>query len=155
MRAEKTWVLVADGARARIVRDLGTSLEAGERPEDLVFEIDHKQLREIMADKPGRAFSSHGVRRSAMEYTSDPVQEQEAAFAATLLEELERRHAAHEFDKLAIIAEPRLLGVIRRILPAALRETVVNEISKDLTKLPNRELREAIAELGIGRPRPV
>ncbi|MGV6871878.1 host attachment protein [Pseudochelatococcus sp. B33] len=153
MKAETTWVLIADGARARIVRDLGASRESGERPGDLVFEIDHKKLREIMSDKPGRSFSSHGPQRSAMEYSSDPVQAQEEKFAGTLLKELERRHASGEFDRLAIIAEPRLLGVIRRILPSTLRGTIVKEVAKDLTKLPEQELREAIAELGIGRHR--
>ena len=149
MKAKITWVLVADGARARIVRGLATDAEAADRPEDLVFEIDHKQLREIMADRPGRSFASEGARRSAMEYGSDPVAEQEAAFAGMLLGELERRHAAGEFDRLGIVAEPRMLGLIRQKLSPQLGRTVVKEISKDWTKLPPGELRKAIAETGI------
>lgn len=149
MKTKTTWVLVANGARARVVRDLGTGAE--DRQEDLVFEIDHKQLREIMADRPGRSFASEGARRSAMEYRSDPVQEQEARFAATLLEQMEQRLAAGEFQQLAIVAEPRMLGVMRKKLSPTLRRAVVGEVAKDLTKLPERELLEAIAELGIDR----
>src|SRR5690606_23382694 len=147
MKAKTSWVLVADGARARIVRDLGMDTGAEDRLDDLVYEIDHKQLREIMADKPGRGFASEGARRSAMEYRSDPVQEQEVEFAGMLLDELERRHAADEFGRLAIVAEPRMLGTLRQKLPAALRQAVVKEVPKDLTKLPVKELREALAAL--------
>lgn len=70
-------------------------------------------------------------------------------FAGTLAQELERRHAAGEFDLLAIVAEPRMLGTLRRKLSPALRAAVVKEVPKDLTKLPERELREAIAALDI------
>ncbi|MBE0695194.1 MAG: host attachment protein [Aquamicrobium sp.] len=154
MKAKTSWVLVADGARARIVRDLGMDAGAEDRLDDLVYEIDHKQLREIMADKPGRGFASEGARRSAMEYRSDPVQEQEVEFAGMLLDELERRHAADEFGRLAIVAEPRMLGTLRQKLPAALRQAVVKEVPKDLTKLPVKELREALAALDLVPPRP-
>lgn len=147
MKAKTTWVLVADGARARIVRDVATGVATADRPEDLVFEIDHKQLREMMADRPGRSFASEGARRSAMEYRSDPVAEQEAAFADMLLERLEQRHAAHEFDRLLIVAEPRMLGLIRQKVSPTLQRAVVKEVPKDWTKLPPDELRQAIAEI--------
>lgn len=151
MKTPTTWISIADGARARVMRGLETGGEDADRQDDLVFEIDHKQLREIMSDRPGRSFASEGARRSAMEYRSDPVQEQEAEFARMLLEQLEQRHAAHEFDRLVIVAEKRMLGVIRRELPPALRRIVAGEVAKDLTKLPAQKLREAIANLKIGR----
>jgi Protein required for attachment to host cells len=75
MKAKRIWVLVADGARARIIRELVLGADAGERLDDIVFDAEHKQLREIMSDRPGRTFASQGARRSAMEYHSDPVRE--------------------------------------------------------------------------------
>lgn len=151
MKAKITWILVADGAHARIVRQ--TEAKAGGRGpvDDLVFEIDHKQLGEIMSDRPGRSFASEGARRSAMEYHSDAVLAQKTRFAETLLEELAQRHAAGEFERLVIVAEPRMLGVIRQKLSPTLHQTVIAEIAKDLTKLPRQELWRAVAELGIVR----
>lgn len=149
MKAKRIWVLVADGARARIIRELVSGSDAGERLDDIVFDAEHKQLREIMSDRPGRTFASQGARRSAMEYHSDPVREREEAFAATLVDHLVRHHTADEFDALAIIAEPRMLGLIRQNLPASIRDLVTREIAKDLTKLPGLRLRDAILELGI------
>ncbi|MFU0504662.1 host attachment protein [Pseudaminobacter sp. NGMCC 1.201702] len=147
MKEKTTWVLLADGARARIVRQI--NLKDEEQVEDLVFEIDHKQLGEIMSDRPGRSFASEGKRRSALEYHSEPEKDQEARFAETLVAELEQRFLAHEFQRLAIVAEPRMLGVLRRKLSPTLQPTVVVEVAKDLTKVPRQELTAAIGQLGI------
>ncbi|TIP03664.1 MAG: host attachment protein [Mesorhizobium sp.] len=152
MKPTTTWVLIADGARGRIVRNLEATGDAADRLHDLTFETDQKQLREIMADRPGRSFASEGSRRSAMEYHSDPVREQEAAFADMLIEQLERRHAAHEFDRLAIVAEPRMLGLLRQKLSPKLSVAVIKEVSKDWTKLSPAGLRRAIVDLGFTAP---
>jgi protein required for attachment to host cells len=149
MKAKRTWVLVADGKRACIVREPASNVDAGDRLEDLVFETNHKRLREIMSDHPGRSFASEGARRSAMEYHSDPVREQEEDFATTLVSQLVQHHAAGDFDRLAVVAEPRMLGHIRQKLPASIGQLIVGEAAKDLTKLPTRKLRDAILELGI------
>ncbi|WEX10810.1 host attachment protein [Chelativorans sp. AA-79] len=145
MKKPRTWILVTDGGQARIVRELACDAETGERLDDLVFEIEHKPLRRIMADRPGRSFESHGARRSAMEYRSDPVRDRQRRFASMLSKHLQYHHAAGEFDRLAVVAEPRMLGIVRQTLPAALREVVVSEIGKDLTKLPADELYAALA----------
>lgn len=74
---------------------------------------------------------------------------EEEAFASKLNEELLRRHEAREFDSLAVIAEPRMLGAIRQGMPAGLRKLVVGEAAKDLTKLPTVQLHKAVLKLGI------
>ncbi|BBD38301.1 hypothetical protein Amn_31810 [Aminobacter sp. Y103A] len=149
MKRKKMWILVADGARARIIRRMEGDNEDAALLDDLVFEVNHKTLREIMSDRPGRSFASKGRRRSAMEYASDPVQEQEVQFAITLIEELGRRYADHEFDHLAIVAEPRMLGALRQNLPGVLLSTLVKEVAKDLTKLPKLQLMQALNKLDI------
>lgn len=149
MKRKRTWILVADGARARIIRQMDGDNEDAALLDDLVFEVDHKTPREIMSDRPGRSFTSKGRRRSAMEYSSDPVQEQEVQFANTLIEELARRYADHEFNHLAIVAEPRMLGTLRQKLPEVLVPTLVKEVPKDLTKLPKLQLMQALNKLDI------
>lgn len=152
MKPRITWVLIADGARGRIVRDLEATGDVAARLHDLTFETEQKQLREIMADRPGRSFASEGSRRSAMEYHSDPVREQESAFADMLVEQLERHHAAREYDRLAIVAEPRMLGLLRQKLSPKLSGAVIKEVPKDWTKLSPAELRRAIVDLGVAVP---
>ncbi|WP_420848022.1 host attachment protein [Nitratireductor luteus] len=147
MKKPRTWILVADGAKARIVRKLACDTEIGERLDDLIYEVEHKPLRQIMSDRPGRSFESCGARRSAIEYHSDPVRDRQVRFALMLSEHLQDRHTAGQFDRLAIVAEPRMLGILRQLLPQTLKELVVSEIGKDLTKLPADKLHTALAGL--------
>lgn len=152
MRPKKTWVLIADGSRGRIIRQLWPNAETGGRLDDLNFNIEHKKLSQIMADRAGRSFSSTGMRRSAMEYHSQPVRDQEARFAGSILKTLTLAFAKREFDCLVIVAEPRMLGVIRLIIPSALRRAVTKEIAKDFTKLPRQELYELLGVSAVTRP---
>lgn len=148
MRTAEIWILVADAARARVLRVPRRPLDLQHEPLQVVFDhsVEHLPLREIMADVPGRSFASTGDRRSAMEYHSDPVRGETADFAASLLTELAARHAQGEFDELVICAPPRMLGALRDAMPARLAAIVTSEIDKDLTKLPARELREVLED---------
>lgn len=154
MKKPKTWYLVADGTLARIVRDLGQYPKTGSHPEETVLEMEHKPLRQIMSDRPGRSFASHGARRSAMEYHSDPVRQRQMRFAEMLIERLEELRDAHAFDRLVIVAEPHMLGVLRETLPPPLKALVVGEVDKDLSRLPPLELYDALANLDTHAGRP-
>ncbi|MDN3721966.1 host attachment protein [Roseibium salinum] len=66
---------------------------------------------------------------------------------------LKKHRAAADFDRLVIIAEPRMLGLLRDALPAPLKSVVNAEIAKDLSNLPAAELYTAIAGLDTARPR--
>ncbi|RWL47136.1 MAG: host attachment protein [Mesorhizobium sp.] len=151
MKPRRTWVLIADGARARIVRDPLSSGEPTGEHQDLVFHSQPRQLREIMADKPGRSFASTGARRSAMEYHGNPVREEDRAFAVMLAETLHRHFLAGDFDQLAFAAAPQMLGDLRQAFPESIRKVTVAEIPKDFTKLPTHELRETIRNLEFKR----
>lgn len=153
MKMKRRWALVADGSRARILRDIDRDRRkeavAGtlkNTDEELVFRADHRPLKEIMADKPGRSFASTGARRSAMEYHSDPVREGERDFAMMLSEVLDSLRIAGDYDELILVCAPHMLGFLRETLPDAVRKLVVAEIDKDLTKLPRTELHETIAK---------
>jgi protein required for attachment to host cells len=151
MKRPKIWVLVADAGRARILRDvLGTS-QAGDEHDELLFRSEQRHLRDIMSDKPGRSFSSTGTRRSAMEYHSDPVREDDRAFAATLAEVLESHRLARDFDHLVVAAAPQTLGDLRQAFSESLRKVTIAEIAKDFTKLAAPELRKTVANLEFTR----
>lgn len=146
MKRPKTWFLVADAGSARLIREMHADRESTDALDDLIFEHDERPTREIMSDRPGRSFASVGRRRSSMEYRSDPVRERNREFARTLSEELESHLAHHAFDRLMIAAEPRMLGLLREEMSAAVRERVAGEIPKDLVKLPREKLLEKLRE---------
>ena len=150
MGTTEIWILVADAARAKVLRLPRPPLDLRNEPLEVVFEdsVEHLPLREIMADVPGRSFASVGDRRSAMAYRSDPVREEMASFAASLLAELAARHADGAFDELVVCAPPRMLGALREAMPARLAAAVTGEIGKDFTRLPELDLREVLEDLG-------
>lgn len=139
MKPTITWILLADGAQAKVFKHAGpgTGLTA---IADLQFEEEPKKASEIMADKPGRSFSSNGDGRSAMEYSSDPVKVREARFVQSVAEALEARRQKGDFGRLIIAAAPTALGDLRSAMSDQLKATVVAELNKDLTNLPTSDL---------------
>lgn len=137
---KKVWALVADGSSARILKDIAGSGIGDE----IELKVESKQLGEIMSDRPGRSFSSVGSRRSGMELHSDPVRDNERAFAGEIAETLAAHLAAGDFDELMIFAAPQTLGDLRNALPETVKRSVVKEVDKNLTNLPRKDLWEAV-----------
>ena len=139
MKTSVTWILLADGAQAKVFEHRGPG--TGLTPiRDLLFEEEPLMAREIMADKPGRSFSSFGKGQSAMEYSSDPVQVREARFVKRVAEVIERKFQESAFNRLIIAADPTSLGTIRGELSDRLKAAVVSEMAKNLTNLPTEKL---------------
>ena len=62
MKPTVTWVLLADGAQAKVFEHAGPG--SGLTPvDDLAFEEEPLKAQDIMADRPGRTFSSVGTGR--------------------------------------------------------------------------------------------
>lgn len=145
MKAKVTWVLIADGATAKVFEH--RPREGFSAVEDLMFEQEPLKAGEIMADKPGRSYSSGSDGRSAMEYSSDPVAVRERRFVERVAEELERKHQQKAFDQLIIAAAPTALGDIRPVLSKELKSTIIAELPKDLTNIPTPKLEQHFADI--------
>jgi len=140
----KTWALVLNNSRCRILR--GVSSKGDKVPTELVLRSEARNLRDIISDKPGRSFtSSGGGRRSAMEYGSDPLAEDQREFIHQIIAILESHRRAGDFDNLAIFAEHDMLGQLRQMMPQTLAELVIREVPKNLVQLSAPELAEAVS----------
>jgi protein required for attachment to host cells len=142
----KTWVLVADGGRARVLaaRGVGQGFElVNERVMPLA------RTSEIGSGPPGRSYESASTARHAMEPKVDFHREQKVAFESELAGFLEAERKAGSFQRLVVVAPPTVLGNLRRLLSEPVAKTVVGEIDKDLTKIPlidlPRHLKDAVA----------
>lgn len=140
-----TWILIADGAKARVVEQDKESRRY--RP---AFEEAHfgttAQSREIASDRPGRTFDSGGEGRHAMEPSTDPQRHAKFSFARELAERLTKAANTNEFDRLILVAAPRTLGDLRALLPDTVRGKVTVEIDKDLTNTPDQDLGKHLDE---------
>jgi len=139
MKPTTTWVLIADGARARIFANHGPGkgLEAVAGAE---FEADHRPDREILSDKPGRTFESVGTTRHAIEPHHDPHRELKRSFAEELAAMLDQRLGDKAYDRVILVAPPATLGDLRAALSDRVGAVVYAELDKDLTKTPAADL---------------
>lgn len=139
MKAIKTWILVADAARARIFLNDGPGHGITELT-DHGLERDLKPSRDINADRPGRSFDSGGQGRHAMEPSTDPNRHQKFNFAKEVASMITKAHHARRFDRLVMIAPPTTLGDLRSALPKTVTNVVYGEIAKDLTQASVKDL---------------
>ncbi len=137
IKPKKKWVLVADGAKARIFMA---------RPHELTEALDHDFVAphikpsERGSSKPGRSFESANPTRHAYEPRTDWRQHQKELFAQELCKVLEEHDEKKEIDELILIAPPKTLGDLRDHLSKHLFDKVTAEIPKDVTKFTETEL---------------
>ncbi|MCC7271671.1 MAG: host attachment protein [Alphaproteobacteria bacterium] len=144
MHRSITWILVADGSRARVLanegRKLGVREVAGTKLE-LVNPPSHEQS----SDRPGRTHESAGPARHAQEPRTDPHREAKVGFAREIAEMLRQGREAKRFDRLVLIAPPFMLGVLRDVIDRETGRRVIGEIAKDLTQVSDAQLHSHLA----------
>jgi protein required for attachment to host cells len=142
-RTVRTWVVTADGSRARIYESLGPGTELRE-----VLHEDESALRtkEIVSDKGGRRRDTTGSGRHAVSASSDPQRHHEREFARRICGFLDRQANEGAFDRLVLTAAPATLGDMRALLHKATREFIHFEVDKDFTSLAPRDIVDRLAD---------
>jgi len=140
-------VVLADGRRARVLRNTGTPRHISFETE-LEMEQDNPPTREQGTDRPGRYSGPDGVSR-AVEQT-DWHQLQELRFAAKLAEQLYLRVHSDGAGRIIVMATPRILGALRGAFHQEVSDRVIAEIPKDLTAVPSAELAKRLVRTAFG-----
>ena len=142
-----TWILAADGNQARLLKGVNLMKDGQQSPEQEVFRWEPKKVQDIMADKPGRSHSSVGPGRSAMEYSSDPVREEQQKFTAEVTSRLDDYAAEGAFDRLVVCAAPQTLGDLRNKLSEKTRTLTTAEIDKNFSNQPTDKLISSVRSI--------
>jgi protein required for attachment to host cells len=136
----KTWIVVADSARARL-------FEVGVNDGQL-FEVSgyaNPQAREKPSnsghDRPPRVQESASSARHAIEPHTDPHDKSAQQFAHALAEVLDQGRVEHSYSRLLLVAPPRFLGQLHAALDEQVSKLVVSTINKDLTHAGTAEIR--------------
>lgn len=129
-----TWVVVADGTKYLILRNVGWPDHLDLRVESH-HEIKNPPTRELARDRSG-IMTEHFQRglMSGMEQT-DAHEARETAFAKALARNLNQWAEQGRFKQIVICADPETLGEMRPAYRGPLKERLVGEIAKDLTNL--------------------
>ena len=140
MKHPRTWYIIADGGRARFVeRD-----ETGAYRTVLSFVAAdmHKRSLDLGLDRPARVKESANAARHAVEPRRDLHEAAKEDFIALVAEDIE--DGRDQFDRLVLIAPPRVLTELKQKLSKPIAKMVVSDLQKDLTKVPDHDLAKHI-----------
>lgn len=109
---------------------------------------------ELETDRPGRRYGGasgarHGVGvQAAHHHGVDGERSTErhelTHFAKDVAQRIDKDRINHEFDKLVIVASPRMLGLLRQALPQPAQALLAGEVSKDIVQLGPDAIRNAV-----------
>lgn len=140
---KQEWIVVASRDEVRIFA------RSGVRPLELISEFGNPagmlRTKDLESDSPGRATDNRMRARHAYSTEESSRDRSLKTFYREIIEILQRGAFEHRFESLTIIAEPRLLGILRLLLPPQLHALVHHEILKDLSY---EEPAEILARLG-------
>ncbi len=139
MKHPRTWILIADSAMARVVSDGGEGRTLAS-VDDIRLEGNNQPDRDLAADRPGRTFDRAGTGRHGMEPRTGPRRVEHERFAREIAEALELAGQQDRYDRLVLVAPPKMMGDLRGLLPPAVAKTVSAELTKDLTKISIHDL---------------
>lgn len=144
-------VMVGDGARALFLRNKGTVREPSLVVEN-VFEQDNPPTREQGTDRPTRGSDftggwggNVGSPRSNIEQT-DWHQLNEDRFAKDIAEKLYQLAHANRFQRLIIVAPPKVLGAMRKALHKEVLDRIEAELPKDLVYATVTTIQEELSK---------
>jgi protein required for attachment to host cells len=125
-----TWVLVADGAEARLFHNVGSNTKVSLKQVRLLTPVD--MLEEGAS-------------------TSDPVKPDdlvtdEATFARGLAHRLNAAALQHDYEHLVLMADPQTLGRIRPQLHKETARRILTEVPKTFTNARLEDIEAALLE---------
>ena len=138
MKRAKLWYVIADGGRARFVaRDEEGAFRT---LSSFVSTELHKSTHELGRDRPARVKESATPARHAVEPRRDLHEAAKDAFIRTVATELAAQLKDGKFDELVLVAPPGVIAELKDALSKPIAKLVVEELQKDLTKVPDHEL---------------
>ncbi len=146
MNKTTTWILIADGARARLLIRPNAN-GSYEQVIDTDFIADNRPSHDIGTERPGRTHDSSGEARHALQPASDPHREEKRHLAHRVGEFLEEQRQENAFERLIVIAAPQALGDLRNQFSSQLQTMIAEEIDKDLTMFTLHELQNKLPDL--------
>ena len=136
-----TWVVVADHTRARFFQTESSSSPLDEF-DTLVHEEGRMHDREMTSDLPGKVKNPGGLGGGhAFEQETDPKKHEAEVFATQIVHSIERAHNTNRFDRLIVVADPSILGLIREHMPNHVKTHISLELNKNLANLSAADIR--------------
>lgn len=139
----KTWIVVADSARARIFERDGRWQELNE-----FRDLAHPESRLRNGDlrTGGRGEQMESTRQSShdSDWENSPAETEATRFAREVARALQEGRNEGGYEKLVLIAAPAFLGRLREKLDPATAHCVVQELDKNWARQPTAKIRSLL-----------
>jgi protein required for attachment to host cells len=140
----KHWVVVANGARARVLE--ATDKGGYEHVADLVHPSSRQKGSELEFDRPGHVTSgAHGAGSAEYRPRVDPHERELEHFAQEVAGRLNAGVAEGRCAGLLLVASNPFLGHLKAKLSAQAGERVLRTVAHDYTSLSDAELAQRLA----------
>lgn len=113
---------------------------------DMGNPVGRLKAQDLESDTPGRSTDNRMRARHAYSTEESMRDRFLRDFYREVLERIEKADFAHQYDTLTLIAEPRLLGIIRALLPPGVKSSVTREIAKDLSFEDDKNILERLSQ---------
>lgn len=143
-KAQRTWIVVADGGHARI-------LESGYPHSGVTVRFDvtsdaRQTAGKLAADRLPRTQESGNSARHGIEPRVSLKDHEKQVFAERLAGYL--KGGINNFDQLVLVAPMRFLNLVRDTLPDPVSKKIAATRSKDLTWMSDAEVLSHLGPLG-------
>jgi len=128
-----TWILVADGAHARIF-NADTAKSTLSEIESMIHPESQLHEQQLTSDLPGRQAGGATGSHHSVSSETDPKKYEADVFAKALCKHLEAAHNAHKFRQLIAVAAPAFLGLLRAEMSSNISKVITLEIDKDIVE---------------------
>lgn len=140
---QETWILAADERAARLFSRDGDRL---------------KPITDFVAGDPGieteitnRTVGRSAVPGAAGHHKLEPTMEQsrqiQTAFAGKIASVINDAARRDSFERLVVVAAPKMLGYLRDCLDDKVKEHITAEINKEFAHLSEHKLQESLLEI--------
>ncbi len=141
----KTWVVVADSARARLFT-ASTPKGPLTEFEDLLHPEARSHANDFNNRKPGLSSTRVGHGGHLMGSATAPKDNEAENFARTLASRLENGRNNGEFEQLVLVAAPDFLGLLRKALNGQTTKLISKELNKNLAQRSAEDIRSLLPE---------
>ena len=138
MKLPKTLYVIADGGRAHFVAR-GEEGDFHTIASFVSSEI-HERSHDLGTDRPARVKESATAVRHALQPRRDQHSAAKEDFVKHVAGEIDGEQERGRFDKLVLVAPPRVLTELKEKLSKAMTKLVADGLQKDLTKVPDHDL---------------
>jgi protein required for attachment to host cells len=116
--ANGTWLALADAQRCRLL--------CGHLTEQGTPHFDERGALESvpLEHEHGRPMALAGMTGHTFAAPHHEAEEEQRRFAGRIMKWLQKECEEHEIDRLVVIAPPRMLGQLRKVLPGSLKGPV-------------------------------